>query len=98
MTLSAEHVLQRLRIHYADDVGRVSNDPRRLQFGKLAVEQNSVRFSSTVGAWGMSGNPDVTQSPAYAMAYEEGRALQQVRVHKQETGFVVVLRNLYIFR
>ena len=34
-----------------------------------------VHFSGTIGAWDMSGNPDVTQSPAYAMAYEEGKAL-----------------------
>ena len=36
---------------------------------------DDVRFSSTIGAWDMFGNPDVTQSPAYTMAYEEGRAL-----------------------
>lgn len=36
---------------------------------------DDVRFSGTVGAWDMSGNPDVTQIPAYTMAYEEGKAL-----------------------
>lgn len=36
---------------------------------------DDVRFSSTIGAWDMSSNPDVTKSPAYAMAYDQGRAL-----------------------
>lgn len=36
---------------------------------------DDVHFVSTIGAWGMFDNPDVTESPAYQMAYEEGRAL-----------------------
>ncbi len=60
---------------YEDPYAAKLDIPAQTIQGWVDCFGDDVRFSSTIGAWDMSGNPDVTQSPAYAMAYEEGRAL-----------------------